>query len=68
MTARLIVGRVRDLAKTDEPFPVWRHHPFFTNCVKPTRGTDIAHRRHGIIETRLWQQVSTPGSSPPAPA
>ena len=53
MTARLIVGRVRDLAKTDEPFPVWRHHPFVTNCVTPTPGTDIANRRHGIIETRL---------------
>ena len=53
MTARLIVGRVRDLDKTDEPFPVWRHHPFVTNCVTPTPGTDIANRRRGIIETRL---------------
>lgn len=30
VTARLIVRRVRDRAKTDELFPVWRHHPFFT--------------------------------------
>ncbi|MGA5207110.1 hypothetical protein [Streptomyces variegatus] len=36
VTARLIVRRVRDLAKPavvgeqDELFPVWRYHPFFT--------------------------------------
>lgn len=29
-TARLIVRRVHDRAKTDGLFPVWRHHPFLT--------------------------------------
>jgi hypothetical protein len=51
VTARLIVRRVRDLAKTDELFPVWRHHPFFTNSTEPTTDADITHRRHAIIET-----------------
>ena len=36
VTARLIVRRVRDRAKTDELFPVWRYHPFFTNSTEPT--------------------------------
>jgi hypothetical protein len=27
----LVVRRVRDRARTDELFPVWRYHPFFTN-------------------------------------
>ncbi|MGF7236685.1 MAG: IS1380 family transposase, partial [Frankia sp.] len=31
VTARLIVRRVRDRAKTQELFPVWRYHPFFTD-------------------------------------
>ena len=51
VTARLIVRRVRDRAKTDELFPVWRHHPFFTNSDEPTSNADITHRRHAIIET-----------------
>jgi hypothetical protein len=51
VTARLIVRRVRDRARTDELFPVWRHHPFFTNSIEPTAEADITHRRHAIIET-----------------
>jgi hypothetical protein len=51
ITARLIVRRVRDRAKTDELFPVWRYHPFFTNNAEPTADADITHRRHAIIET-----------------
>ena len=35
VTARLIVRRVRDQAKLEELFPVWRHHPFFTNNTEP---------------------------------
>ena len=35
VTARLIVRRVRDRARLDELFPVWRHHPFFTNSDEP---------------------------------
>jgi hypothetical protein len=51
VTARLIVRRVRDQAKTEELFPVWRYHPFFTNTTEPTAAADITHRRHAIIET-----------------
>lgn len=53
VTARLIVRRVRDRAKTAELFPVWRYHPFFTNSAEPTTGADITHRRHAIVETIL---------------
>ena len=45
VTARLIVRRVRDRAKTAELFPVWRHHPFFTNSLEPAPAADITHRR-----------------------
>jgi hypothetical protein len=51
VTARLIVRRVRDQTKLDELFPVWRHHPFFTNSTEPVAEADITHRRHAIIET-----------------
>lgn len=51
ITARLVVRRVRDKAKMDELFPVWRHHPFFTNSTEPTTQADITHRQHAIIET-----------------
>src|SRR4051812_26061758 len=53
VTARLIVRRVRDRAKPDELFPVWRHHPFLTNSLEPTAQADITHRRHAIIENRV---------------
>lgn len=49
--ARLIVRRVRDRAKPDELFPVWRHHPFFTNSTEQAATADITHRRHAIVET-----------------
>lgn len=51
VTARLIVRRVRDQATLDELFPVWRHHPFFTDNTEPVTVADITHRRHAIIET-----------------
>ena len=38
VTARLIVRRVRDQARLEELFPVWRHHPFFTNSLEPAAG------------------------------
>ncbi|MGH2668381.1 MAG: IS1380 family transposase [bacterium] len=59
-TARLIVRRVRDRAKTDELFPVWRHHPFFTNSTEPTAAADITHRRHAIIETVFADLIDGP--------
>jgi Transposase DDE domain group 1 len=60
VTARLIVRRVRDRVKTDELFPVWRYHPFFTNNLEPTVQADITHRRHAIIETVFADLIDGP--------
>jgi len=60
VTARLIVRRVRDRAKTDELFPVWRYHPFFTNNTEPIAAADITHRRHAIIETVFADLIDGP--------
>jgi len=60
VTARLVVRRVRDRAKTDELFPVWRYHPFFTNSTEPTAQADITHRRHAIIETVFADLIDGP--------
>ncbi len=60
VTARLIVRRVRDRAKTEELFPVWRHHPFFTNSTEPAPAADITHRRHAIIETVFADLIDGP--------
>jgi hypothetical protein len=54
------VRRVRDRAKTDELFPVWRYHPFFTNNTEPTTEADITHRRHAIIETVFADLIDGP--------
>ncbi len=66
VTARLIVRRVRDRAKTEELFPVWRHHPFFTNNTEPTAEADITHRRHAIIETVHSDLIDGPLSGMPS--
>jgi hypothetical protein len=66
VTARLIVRRVRDRAKTEELFPVWRHHPFFTNGVESTPAADITHRRHAIIETVHSDLIDGPLSGMPS--
>ncbi|MFJ1551820.1 IS1380 family transposase [Streptomyces sp. NPDC088246] len=56
VTARLIVRRVRDLAKPatvgeqGELFPVWRYHPFFTDNSAPTLQAEREHRHHAVIE------------------
>jgi hypothetical protein len=60
VTARLIVRRVRDRAKTEELFPVWRYHPFLTNSSEPTAQADITHRRHAIIETVFADLIDGP--------
>jgi Transposase DDE domain group 1 len=52
VTARLIVRRVRDRTKHAELFPVYRHHPFFTNNTEPVDQADITHRQHAIVEVR----------------
>jgi hypothetical protein len=60
ITARLIVRRVRDRARLDELFPVWRHHPFLTNSLEPAAQADITHRRHAIIETTFADLIDGP--------
>jgi DDE family transposase len=56
VTARLIVRRVRDLAKPatvgeqGELFPVWRYHPFFTDQPAPTLAAEREHRHHAVVE------------------
>ncbi|HEX3824046.1 MAG TPA: IS1380 family transposase [Mycobacteriales bacterium] len=60
VTARLIVRRVRDANSQDPLFPVWRHHPFFTNSTEPTADADITHRRHAIIETVFADLIDGP--------
>ncbi len=60
VTARLVVRRVRDQAKLDELFPVWRHHPFFTNSDEPTVEADLTHRRHAVIETVFADLIDRP--------
>ena len=60
VTARLVVRRVRDQARGDELFPVWRHHPFFTDSSEPTAAADITHRRHAVIETVFADLIDGP--------
>ncbi|WP_392870428.1 IS1380 family transposase [Streptomyces sp. LN499] len=56
VTARLIVRRVRDLAKPavmgeqGELFPVWRYHPFFTDQPAATLQAEREHRHHAVVE------------------
>lgn len=56
VTARLIVRRVRDLAKPasvgeqGELFPAWRYHPFFTDSPFQTLQAERHHRHHAVIE------------------
>jgi hypothetical protein len=60
VTARLIVRRVRDQNKLEELFPLWRHHPFFTDSTEPTVQADLTHRRHAIIETVFSDLIDGP--------
>ena len=60
VTARLVVRRVRDQNKLEELFPVWRHHPFFTNSTEPTIEADLTHRRHAVIETVFADLIDGP--------
>jgi len=66
VTARLIVRRVRDQARLAELFPVWRHHPFFTNSTEDTATADITHRRHAIIETVFADLIDGPLAHQPS--
>jgi hypothetical protein len=66
VTARLIVRRVRDRARVDELFPVWRYHPFLTNSLEATADADITHRRHAIIETVFADLIDGPLAHQPS--
>ena len=54
ITARLIVRRVRDLAKTAEGqgelFPAWRYHPVFTDSPFQLAPAEEQHRDHAVVE------------------
>jgi hypothetical protein len=56
ITGRLVVRRVLDANSQDPLFPVWRHHPFFTNTTEPATEADIIHRQHAICET-VWSDL-----------
>lgn len=66
VTARLIVRRVRDRATPSrrgehgELFPVWRHHPFFTDSTDDLAAADATHRRHAIVETVFADLIDGP--------
>jgi hypothetical protein len=60
VTARLVVRRVEDARHLDALFPVWRHHPFFTDTDPPTAEADIVHRRHAVVETVFADLVDGP--------
>jgi hypothetical protein len=53
-------------SKTAELFPVWRHHPFFTNSAEPSADADITHRRHAIIETVFADLIDGPLAHQPS--
>ncbi|MET7497496.1 IS1380 family transposase [Streptomyces sp900116325] len=79
VTARLIVRRVRDLAKPavvgeqGELFPVWRYHPFFTDQPAATLQAEREHRHHAVVEQSSRTPKPTPwptcppGTSTPTP-
>src|SRR2546429_509750 len=54
ITARPIVRRVRDLAKTAEGqgelFPAWRYHPVFTDSPFQLVPSEEQHRDHAVVE------------------
>ncbi|HKT03505.1 MAG TPA: IS1380 family transposase [Rugosimonospora sp.] len=56
ITGWLVVRRVVDANTQDPLFPVWRHHPFFTNNTEPAPEADITHRAHAICET-VWSDL-----------
>jgi hypothetical protein len=66
ITARLIVRRVKDAGHRDALFPLWRHHPFFTNSDEPRTDADITHRRHAIIETTFADPIDGPPAHMPS--
>jgi hypothetical protein len=65
ITARLIVRRVRDLNPKagegmDELFPVWRHHPIFTDSPFQMLQAEAQHRGHAVVEQVLADWTDGP--------
>jgi hypothetical protein len=65
ITARLIVRRVRDLARhapagQDELFPAWRYHAVFTDSPFELIQAEEQHRDHAIIEQVFADQADGP--------
>lgn len=60
VTARLVARRVRDQAKLEELFPVWRYHPFFTNSRESTVEADLTHRGHTVIKAVFADLIDRP--------
>ncbi len=64
VTGRLIVRRVRDqnhkTGGQDELFPVWRHHPVFTNSPFTLIQAEAQHRDHARIEQCFADLTSGP--------
>jgi hypothetical protein len=56
ITGRLVVRRGLDANTQDPLFPVWRHHPFFTNTTESVADADITHRQHAVCET-VWSDL-----------
>ena len=67
ITARLIVRRVRDLAKTAEGqgelFPAWRYHPVFTDSPFELVQAEGQHRDHAVAAHRRWDAIRSPSSA-----
>ena len=66
ITGRLIVRRVLDANTQDPLFPVWRHHPFFSNTTEPVTDADITHRQHAICETAWSDLIDGPWAHQPS--
>src|SRR5690606_9545739 len=64
-TGRLVVRRVLDANTQDPLFPLWRHHPFFTNNTEPVEQADLTHRQHAICETDWSYLIDGPWAHQP---
>jgi Transposase DDE domain group 1 len=50
--AAMIMRRTRLLGDQAEPWPNWRHIPFFTNRSEPLEVVKTEHRAHAVVEPR----------------
>jgi hypothetical protein len=69
VTARLIVGRVRDRNEKAAPgqgglFPTWRYHNVFTDSPHQLMAAEGEHRDHAIVEHVLADLCDGPRRDP----